>query len=556
MKQDMAPSERRVVVAVLCGLAVASPVSAGVFIFADVAPNPPNIITHPATYTGTGGSVVVKVCIDPGSPNAAAMEVPLQNNINIYNRLQPTVHNIVLGSSNNIPPNFIDFESVLLHEIGHCLGLAHPNAATESGLAGSSQNATKTQPGANAVFDVNAGADGLFGSSDDLRGDDINVHWFQKNGNNPFTIAATVDLTTYSRDLTDLPPGDLFVVNGDRDVASDLGFTNRTEAVMQQGTFIDEAQRTLGHDDVATLRLAASGIDESAGTADDYTLTLAYGGISSASDCTINVAFSAAPDAPLAFCDVSGSTIGGFFSNNVRLTSSDIFFGSDFNWFFNTETVNQAPTLDPIDDQAATETDALDIMVNATDPDGDDVSLVATGLTAFMAFTDNGDGTGLLEVDAQVGDAGDYPITITAIDDGLPNVSSAVTFDVEINPLDSDGDGLGDNDEINVYGTNPALVDSDGDGLGDGDEVNTYGTDPLVQDTDGDGFSDPVEIASGSDPLLASSTPAPGTRVSVPLPLWSLLLLMPPLVLVGLWHTRAGTRAQGWRSARVDRLTP
>ena len=37
--------------------------------------------------------------------------------------------------------------------------------------------------------------------------------------------------------------------------------------------------------------------------------------------------------------------------------------------------------------------------------------------------------------------------------------------------LDSDGDGLTDDEETNIYGSNPGLPDSDGDGMADGDEV-------------------------------------------------------------------------------------
>jgi hypothetical protein len=43
---------------------------------------------------------------------------------------------------------------------------------------------------------------------------------------------------------------------------------------------------------------------------------------------------------------------------------------------------------------------------------------------------------------------------------------------------DRDGDGLFDDDEVQVYGTNPDVYDTDGDGSGDGEEV-YYGTDPL-----------------------------------------------------------------------------
>jgi hypothetical protein len=48
-------------------------------------------------------------------------------------------------------------------------------------------------------------------------------------------------------------------------------------------------------------------------------------------------------------------------------------------------------------------------------------------------------------------------------------------------PLDSDGDGLSDEDEIGIYGTNPLLSDTDGDGMDDGREV-LAGTDPLDEE--------------------------------------------------------------------------
>lgn len=68
--------------------------------------------------------------------------------------------------------------------------------------------------------------------------------------------------------------------------------------------------------------------------------------------------------------------------------------------------------------------------------------------------------------------------------------------------LDSDGDGLSDWDEINVYGTDPFNKDTDGDGLSDGDEVLKYKTDPLNKDTDGDGLSDGDEVLKyKTDPL-------------------------------------------------------
>jgi hypothetical protein len=65
---------------------------------------------------------------------------------------------------------------------------------------------------------------------------------------------------------------------------------------------------------------------------------------------------------------------------------------------------------------------------------------------------------------------------------------------------DTDDDGLLDYDE-GRYWTSPYVFDSDGDGLGDGDEVFLYGTVPASVDTDGDGRGDGAEVQAGTDPL-------------------------------------------------------
>jgi hypothetical protein len=100
--------------------------------------------------------------------------------------------------------------------------------------------------------------------------------------------------------------------------------------------------------------------------------------------------------------------------------------------------------------------------------------------------------------------------------------------------VDSDGDGLPDEDEANI-GTDPTLMDSDADGLGDGVEVRmglkpqpgnvdvvrgcsfvldtdgdrlndceerVLGTDSCISDSDGDSAPDLVEFLSGTNPLI------------------------------------------------------
>lgn len=84
------------------------------------------------------------------------------------------------------------------------------------------------------------------------------------------------------------------------------------------------------------------------------------------------------------------------------------------------------------------------------------------------------------------------------------NLSTNINANTNVNiiqpPLDTDGDGLTDAQELELQ-TNPRLADSDGDGLTDKDEINIYKTNPINGDTDGDGYLDGVEIKNGFDPL-------------------------------------------------------
>lgn len=64
---------------------------------------------------------------------------------------------------------------------------------------------------------------------------------------------------------------------------------------------------------------------------------------------------------------------------------------------------------------------------------------------------------------------------------------------------DADGDGLSNEDEIELYQTNPLDPDTDDDGLLDGAEV-SGGTDPKDADTDDDGLTDGEEVSLGTDP--------------------------------------------------------
>jgi hypothetical protein len=73
---------------------------------------------------------------------------------------------------------------------------------------------------------------------------------------------------------------------------------------------------------------------------------------------------------------------------------------------------------------------------------------------------------------------------------------------------DSDGDGISDDDEVLVTGTDANNPDSDGDGLVDGVEV-TNRMNPLDPDMDKDGVTDGQEVDQGTDPFFPEQPDVP-----------------------------------------------
>jgi len=111
------------------------------------------------------------------------------------------------------------------------------------------------------------------------------------------------------------------------------------------------------------------------------------------------------------------------------------------------------------------------------------------------------DGDGLGDFD-EVRTYGTDPTKADTDDDGLNDREELQTYKTDPKNPDSDGDGLNDGDEI-TRKTDPKNRDSDGDGLSDGDEVKVYKTNPLALDTDGDNLSDGDELnVHKTDPLV------------------------------------------------------
>lgn len=116
----------------------------------------------------------------------------------------------------------------------------------------------------------------------------------------------------------------------------------------------------------------------------------------------------------------------------------------------------------------------------------------------------------------QYGCGSSEPVPEVPIDtdgDGLTD-DQEIELGLDPNSPDFDNDGLTDGEEINTYNTDPKNADTDGDGLSDGDEVNSYNTDPNNTDTDGDGLSDYDEVITYKTDPNSASGDADGDGVS------------------------------------------
>lgn len=315
--------------------------AAGSFIPLDEAPA--GTVIHPTGYRGAGGMLPIRVCLRPDALPASGDARPaIRNAVARFNRSEAMVGNVEVGSDNRI-----DFESMLLHELGHCLGLGHSAIGPAERVAfGAGEQVlfhANALPGPNGVLQAFAGADGVRGTHDDLRGDDRSTSWFARAHNDPYVMPpAIIDRSTFSAALGDLPVGHAFPAiasafapctapsaeptetNG-----SALRLVPRTQSVMYPVLCQPHRIRSLAPEDVSLLRLARAGVDGVQGTGDDHRPRLSFH--EGMADCEIDLRFALGEG--FAFCEVAIADLAGGDRVIRRATAT---FDRAVSWHFNT----------------------------------------------------------------------------------------------------------------------------------------------------------------------------------------------------------------------------
>jgi hypothetical protein len=126
--------------------------------------------------------------------------------------------------------------------------------------------------------------------------------------------------------------------------------------------------------------------------------------------------------------------------------------------------------------------------------------LIAAKLNAHIATVPPQAQAAINSSDALIGSRVAPPIGTDSLEpsmtsDLIETLDLYNTSQLPCQPLvDTDGDGLQDSEEVNIYRTDPTDADTDNDYLTDGNEVLIRGTNPLNADTDGDGATDGEEV--------------------------------------------------------------
>ncbi|HNB73728.1 MAG TPA: cadherin domain-containing protein, partial [Acidobacteriota bacterium] len=125
---------------------------------------------------------------------------------------------------------------------------------------------------------------------------------------------------------------------------------------------------------------------------------------------------------------------GGVF--NVSVTATNDLGLSVTASFKLTVVVNTAPSIGAIAAVSIAEGNTQTVNVSVTDPDRATLNQINTlslsGAPGFAILSDNGNGTGTINLSPKTGDAGSYTITVRALDNGVPAKTGEVTFTVTV----------------------------------------------------------------------------------------------------------------------------
>jgi hypothetical protein len=164
---------------------------------------------------------------------------------------------------------------------------------------------------------------------------------------------------------------------------------------------------------------------------------------------------------------------------------------------------NTAPSIDSLSDQTVVTGENVVVPVSASDAEGDSLTLSKSSGPTFVTLTDNGDGTGSLEIAPASADAGTYTVEVTA-DDGSAETTENFQLTVDTATATTSGTVI---DRVNA-GEDTTVQATDGGP--DWTGVASASTDgPLVSLTDGNTASGATcsgdEVTPGSE--VPSSTP-------------------------------------------------
>jgi hypothetical protein len=241
-------------------------------------------IVHPPGYSGQT-VLTVDVCVAQTAPYPDLTQVT-QSALATWAALVPTIGNCVPACSLPEDPTYDagiwDAESVVLHELGHALGLGHPNLEFRDPVLGAFVDTSYSAAHSGSPIGVLVGADNLRGSRDDFM-DDVgtttadNIHWFRESDNDPFVIdSQTIDLNSFSRDTTfQLPSGSSWAANANYCHGFQLGHP-RTHSVMYTRITSLMELSGLTADDVNMVKMQRNGENRVLGGGDDYTVTLNF----------------------------------------------------------------------------------------------------------------------------------------------------------------------------------------------------------------------------------------------------------------------------------------